>query len=70
MAAELPYYDDLGSNPYGTAMNMEMMDPLSGMTDPNLMPAMDPSNMNQMNLEDDMEYSTNRNGRVIREIIV
>jgi hypothetical protein len=47
---------------------MEMIDPLSG--DPNLMPAMDPSKMNHIPYDEELEYSSNRNGRVIREIIV
>jgi echinoid protein len=66
----VPYYDDLTANPYGTAlgMGMEMIDPLSG--DPNLMPAMDPSKMNHIPYDEELEYSSNRNGRVIREIIV
>jgi len=65
---QLPYYDEMNGNPYGTAMGMEMMsEPMSTMGDPNLM---DPSNMNHMPFDEEMEYSTNRNGRVIREIIV
>jgi len=70
---QMAYYDEMGGNAYGTAMGMgmELMnDPLNNMTDPNLMPAMDPSNMNHIPYEEEMEYSTNRNGRVIREIIV
>jgi len=61
----------MGANAYGTAMGMDMMnDPMANMTDPNLMQAMDPSNMNHIPYEEEMEYSTNRSGRVIREIIV
>ncbi|CAG2104637.1 unnamed protein product [Medioppia subpectinata] len=68
---QVGYYEEMGANPYGTAMGMEMMnDPISNMNDPNLMPTMDPSNMNHIPYEEEMEYSTNRNGRVIREIIV
>lgn len=61
----------MGGNPYGTAMGMEMMsEPLSSMADPNMMSSMDPSNLNHIPFDEEIEYSTNRSGRVIREIIV
>jgi len=67
----VPYYDDLTGNTYGTAIGMEMMSDSNLLSvDPNLMQNMDPNKVNHIPYEDELEYSSNRNGRVIREIIV
>lgn len=75
----MPYYDDVTGNPYGTAMGINMNSNLnmgmgmemihSDATDANLLSAMDPSKMNHMQYEE-TDYSSGRNARIIREIIV